>query len=57
MCGGRTGKIVFDQKFTNSQAAIEALIARARKKAGEVVWAAWVGPGPRERATAGPRRG
>ncbi|WP_394378637.1 hypothetical protein [Saccharopolyspora spinosa] len=48
---------MFDQKFTNSQAAIEALIARARKKAGEVVWAAWVGPGPRERATAGPRRG
>ncbi|MEV0053255.1 IS110 family transposase [Saccharopolyspora shandongensis] len=34
-----TGKIVFHQKFTNSQAAIEALIARVRKKAGEVVWA------------------
>lgn len=34
-----TGKIVFGQKVVNSQAAIEALIARAAKKATEVVWA------------------
>ncbi|QUH02214.1 IS110 family transposase [Saccharopolyspora erythraea] len=34
-----TGKVVFSQKVTNGQVAIEALIARAGKKAGEVVWA------------------
>ncbi|MEV0058023.1 IS110 family transposase [Saccharopolyspora shandongensis] len=34
-----TGKVVFQQKVVNSQAAIEALIARAAKKAAEVVWA------------------
>jgi transposase len=34
-----TGKIVFSQKVTNSQAAIEALIARVGTKAAEVRWA------------------
>lgn len=34
-----TGKVVFAQKVVNGQAAIEQVIARARKKAVEVVWA------------------
>ncbi|EQD84985.1 transposase [Saccharopolyspora erythraea D] len=34
-----TGKVVFGQKVINSQAAIEALIARIGKKADGVVWA------------------
>lgn len=34
-----TGKVVFSQKVVNGQAAIEAVIARARGKAAEVVWA------------------
>ena len=34
-----TGRVVFSQKLTNGQAAIEALIARADRKAREVAWA------------------
>src|SRR5690242_3015220 len=35
----QAGKVVFSRKVVNGQAAIEALIARVRAKAGEVVWA------------------
>ncbi|MCP2299664.1 Transposase, partial [Nocardia amikacinitolerans] len=35
----QAGKVVFSQKVVNGQPAIEALIARVRAKAGEVVWA------------------
>lgn len=34
-----TGKVVFAQKVSNDQAAIEQLVARAAKTAGEVRWA------------------
>jgi transposase len=34
-----SGKVVFSQKLTNGQAAIEELIARAEGKAREVAWA------------------
>ncbi|MCP2318127.1 Transposase [Nocardia amikacinitolerans] len=35
----QAGKVVFSQKVVNGQSAIEALIARVRAKAVEVVWA------------------
>jgi transposase len=41
-----TGKVVFSQKLTNGQAAIEALIARAGRKARQVAWAVDMTSGP-----------
>src|SRR5262245_58052248 len=41
-----TGKVVFSQKLTNGQAAIEAVITRASRKAHEVVWAVDMTSGP-----------
>lgn len=40
------GKVVFSQKLTNGQAAIDALIARAGRKTHEVSWAVDMASGP-----------
>lgn len=40
------GKVVFSQKLTNGQTAIEQLIARAGRKAHEVAWAVDMTSGP-----------